>query len=128
VAPITKISAAAGRREAVFELVRSHTQLDPDLAGAIWLATKQDSVWLLEVVPTLPPDEYVEEPIEFLPSRAFRYGLRLIAGRETDLLRAIGRSVGLANAVANGLPIPRENTVTRRLRDRARKTLATATQ
>jgi hypothetical protein len=32
-------------------------------AGAIWLSTRNEGVWLLEVLPSMPADERVAEPL-----------------------------------------------------------------
>ncbi|HEX7601230.1 MAG TPA: hypothetical protein VF316_06475 [Polyangiaceae bacterium] len=116
-------TAAASRRAAVVALVKAHSKLEDRHTGALWLSTKKSGVWLLEVVPTMPPDDRVGEPMEFLPSREFRYTLRLLSGREEDFLAALDRNVDLAEAVAAGTPIPAANAVTERLQKRAKKAL-----
>lgn len=120
--PPAKIVSDA-RREAVVALVRAHAALEDPLTGAIWLSTKRNGVWLVEVVPSMPADARADEPMEFLPSRDFRYALHLHTGREADLLSAIDRNVAFAAAIAAGTPVPDATAVTRRLQARARKAL-----
>lgn len=71
----------------------------------------------------MPADARVDQPMEFLPSRDFRYALRLYAGREADILSAIDRNVTFATAIAEGTPVPDATASTRRLQARARKVL-----
>lgn len=112
------------RRAAVVALVAAHGRLDDNHTGALWLATKKGGVWLLEVVPSMPADARVDEPLEFLPSHGFRYALHLFAGREEDFHQAVDRNPRFARLVADGMPIPGPNDVTTRLQNRARRAAA----
>ena len=71
----------------------------------------------------MPADAHADEPMEFLPSRDFRYALRLYTGREADVLSAIDRNAKFATAIAAGTPVPDATAATRRLQARARKAL-----
>lgn len=115
--------AANPRRVAVESLVSAHAKLEDRHTGAIWLSGERNGVWLVEVIPSMPADALVDQPIEFLPSNDFRYALRLYAGREGDLLSAIDRNTKFAKAIAEGTPIPKETASTKRLQARARKVL-----
>lgn len=120
--PPAKIISDA-RREAVLSLVRAHAALEDRLTGAIWLSAKRNGVWLVEIIPSMPADARADEPMEFLPSRDFRYALHLYTGREADLLSAIDRNVAFAASIAAGTPVPDATPTTRRLQARARRTL-----
>lgn len=111
------------RREAVLALVRAHAALEDRHTGAIWLSTKRNGVWLVEIVPSMPADARADEPMEFLPSRDFRYALHLYTGREADVLSAIDRNATFAAAITAGTPVPDATAATRRLQARARKAL-----
>jgi hypothetical protein len=108
---------------AVRSLVAGHRRLQDKVTGAIWLPQNGPGVALLEVVPSMPADARVDEPMEFLPSTDFRYGLRLYMGREEDFLQAMARNHGFAAKVKKGQPIP-SNDVTKRLLKKAETVLA----
>jgi hypothetical protein len=110
------------RLEAIKVLVRAHSKLEDKPTGVLWLPEKRRAgVTLLEIVPTMPEDSRAGEPIEFLPSRGFRYALRLITGRAADLKAAIERDEKLAQAVVDGVPIPEPTSATKSLQALAKK-------
>ena len=111
------------RREAVLTLVRAHSVLEDRHTGAIWLSDEKTGVSLVEIVPSMPSDARADEPMEFLPSRAFRYTLHLYTGREQDILSAIDRNEAFAADIAAGTPVPAPTAATKRVQARARKAL-----
>jgi hypothetical protein len=115
--------AAVRELAAVKALVEAHSKLEDKPTGAIMLPKKRFGVSVLEVIPTMPADTSVDEPMEFLPSADFRFGLRLYTGKEKDFLEAVDRNPTFAADVAAGIPIPRANSVTNKLKERAAKAL-----
>jgi hypothetical protein len=115
------------RLEAIKALVRAHLKLEDKPTGALWLPEKRlAGVTLLEIVPTMPEDPRAGEPMEFLPSRDFRYALRLITGRAADLKAAIERDEKLAQAVVDGVPIPEPTSATKSLQALAKRVVKQA--
>ncbi len=89
-------------REIVENLVRSHEELDEPMSAAVWIRQEQPAAWLVEVLPGLPDDPEVLQPIVFSPSADFRFPLHLIAGRLASLTAALGQDVELARAIVSG--------------------------
>ena len=109
------------RLEAIKALVSAHMKLEDRPVGALWLPeARRAGITLLEIIPTMPEDPRAGEPMEFLPTGNFRYALRLITGRAVDLKAAIKRDAKLAQAVADGTPIPKATPATKSLQTFAR--------
>ncbi len=92
-------------RTAVQALAEAHRKLDERLDAVLWLKTKTPGVWILEVMPDMPPDAHAERPMEFSPSKDFRYTLNLLLGRDRDFRNAVRRNTSFARAVAAAEPI-----------------------
>ncbi len=87
----------------VAELVAAHESLKDDPAcAAVWIRKDDSTVWLLEVIPTLPEEDRPEEPIFFNPGVAFRFPLALIAGTRRTLESTLRADPELARLVASG--------------------------
>lgn len=87
----------------VAELVAAHESLAQDPAvAAIWIRTDAPTVWLLEVIPSLPDETLPEEPIFFNPGVQFRFPLALIAGNRRTLEMTLRADAELARLVASG--------------------------
>ena len=89
-------------RQTVEGLVRTHEALDEPMSAALWIRQDQSAAWLVEVLPGLPQDPDVLNPIVFSPSADFRYPLHLIAGRLESLTDALPRDKELARAITAG--------------------------
>lgn len=89
-------------RAIVENLVRSHEALDEPMSAAVWIRQQEPAAWLVEVLPELPNDPEVLQPVVFSPSADFRYPLHLIAGRLESLTAALRHNVDLARAIADG--------------------------
>ena len=110
------------RLEAINALVHAHSKLEDVHTGALWLPRWDGpAVKLLEIIPSMPIDARADEPMEFLPSKDFRYTLQLINGRAADLRDAIERNGEFAQAVLDGVPVPAPTPATKALQAFARK-------
>ena len=90
-------------RSKVEELVAAHESLLEDpAAAAVWIRKDDPTVWLLEVIPTLPEEDRPEEPIFFNPGVEFRFPLALIAGTRRTLESTLRANPELARLVASG--------------------------
>ncbi len=90
-------------RDKVEALVAAHEALDEDpAAAAVWIRRDEPTVWLLEVIPSLPNAEGPEEPIFFNPGVQFRFPLALIAGTRPTLEATLQSDPELARLVATG--------------------------
>jgi len=90
-------------RSKVAELVAAHESLrDDPAAAAVWIRKDDPTVWLLEVIPTLPEEDRPEEPIFFNPGVEFRFPLALIAGTRRTLESTLRANPELARLVASG--------------------------
>ncbi len=90
-------------REEMLELVEAHAQLDDPMETAIWIRQDdRDRAWLIEIIPSMSPDEHPERPVAFNPGRAFRYPLHLIGVNRSDIERALRSDIELARAVSIG--------------------------
>lgn len=90
-------------RSKVAELVAAHESLPEDpAAAAVWIRKDDPTVWLLEVIPTLPEEDRPEEPIFFNPGVEFRFPLALIAGTRRTLESTLRADPELARLVASG--------------------------
>lgn len=90
-------------RTKVAELVAAHEALSEDpAAAAVWIRKEESTVWLLEVIPSLPEEDQPEEPIFFSPGVEFRFPLALIAGTRRTLESTLRKDRELARFVASG--------------------------
>jgi hypothetical protein len=85
------------------ELVRSHAALDDPMETAIWIRQNDREAWLIEIIPSFPPDEHPERPVTFNPGRTFRHPLNLLAGNRESIEAAVRADQDLARAVAKGV-------------------------
>jgi len=63
-------------------------------------------VWVLEVTPDVPADTKAGRPMEFGPSKGFRFTLNLLLARAADFRAAMKRARRFAKAVADAEPVP----------------------
>jgi hypothetical protein len=120
---VGSVGARRGERvaEAVRELVAAHRKLDDArITAALWLKTKKPGVWVLEVTPDMPADPKADQPMEFGPSKDFRFTLNLLLARAADFRAAMKRDPQFAEAVADAEPIPPQSPSTRALQKYAR--------
>ena len=89
-------------RGEIQRLIQAHAALPDRMEAAVWIRQTDRDAWLLEVLPDLPPDEHVAEPVNFNPGTDFRYPLHLIAGNREDIEAAIRQSEQLRAWVASG--------------------------
>jgi len=112
---------------AVRELVAAHRKLsDVVITAALWLKTAKPGVWVLEVVSGMPADSKADEPMEFAPSKGFRFTLNLLLAREKDFRAAIRRNQHFAAMVADAAPIPPDIICARTLQVYARQHVPTS--
>ena len=91
-----------GRQE-MQRLVNSHAALPDAMEAAIWIRQADRDAWLLEILPEMPSDDRVAEPVHFDPGLDFRYPLHLIAGNRGDIEAAIRANEELAAWIADGV-------------------------
>ncbi len=90
-------------RDKVAARVAAHQSLrEAPAAAAVWIRMSEPTVWLLEVIPTLPEEDHAEEPIFFNPGVAFQFPLALIAGTRRTLEFTLRSNPELARFVASG--------------------------
>jgi hypothetical protein len=89
-------------RDRVRELVDAHAKLDDPMTAAIWIRRDAPQAWLVEVIPSLGPDERAADPTFFNPGVQFRFPLALIAANKASLEAALRRTPELARDVAAG--------------------------
>jgi hypothetical protein len=56
----------------MMDLVQAHAELDDPTEIAIWIRQDDREAWLVEVIPTMNPDEHPERPVAFTPERSRR--------------------------------------------------------
>lgn len=93
------------KKQELQALVDAHKSLDDRMTGAIWIRRDEPGAWLVEILPDLPDDPTVGEPVVFSPSWDFRYSLHLIAGNLQSLKEAIRGDVALARDLVEGDPL-----------------------
>ena len=86
----------------MLELVKAHSELEEPMDTAIWIRRDDREAWLVELIPSLGPDEHPERAVVFTPGRSFRHALHLIASNLEGLGRAIQKDAALARDIAAG--------------------------
>jgi len=115
-------SVAPGPKKAEMQkLVGAHRRLDEPMTAAIWIRRNEPTAWLVEVLPELPDDPRVDQPIVFNPSSDFRYALHLISGNARNLEGALSKKRKLAKDIADGEILFEEGAVGSKLVALARK-------
>ncbi len=84
------------------DLVEAHKELEEPISGAIWIRKSDFGAWLVEVLPEMPDDSRVLDPVVFSPTTDFRYSLHLIAGNLRSLQDALHSNPEMAREVASG--------------------------
>jgi hypothetical protein len=109
------------KKTEVKRLVSAHARLDEPMAAAIWIRRDDPTAWLVEVLPELPDDPRVDQPLVFTPTTGFRYALHLISGNKKNLEDALRKKAKLAEDVAEGEVLFEEGNIGKNLVSLARK-------